>query len=456
MTKKEIVLVIFVIVAGLLGSFIYQVHKKGFSAHLVGIDFDSFGPSKTYTEEKVLDASSALPVSVTNAFGDVRIEPGPEGKIKLVLEKVIRSSDEKRAAARAAQIKPVLEAIGGVYRVATNREDLAHSKPSFETNLKIQIPPSFPVKVGDRHGDVEIRGINADVEVNTGFSDIILSDLGGSVRVQNSHGDVVLTSIRGKAAVTNEHGDATLRDIGGDVEIHNEHSKISCVTVKGGATVETSFDDVEVANVEKDIRIQAPHCDVTVRQAGGAVEVAGSFGEVKIDGAKGLVKVTSEHGGIELDNIEGPAEVSASYENVVLKNMKDRTTVTAEHTGIETQGFFAGGRLETSYKDVQIGDLSGSLEASVESGDFSIERILAADEVKVNTLHGNITLGLVDPVKFTVIADSSHGDVDFPEAESAKQVESGREKASFGSGPGKVILTAEYGDIAVNQSAQGK
>jgi DUF4097 and DUF4098 domain-containing protein YvlB len=453
MTRKEILLVILILVVGLTGTSLYRAHQKGVSLGFLVRELSFRGPAQTFTEERVLDAGTAEAVSVKNSFGRVAVRPGEKGTIRLVVEKVIYTDDTERAAALAGKLKPVLEQTPTGILASTTREELSNSSVSFQTNLSLEIPASLPVTVVNRHGDVTVEGREASVEIDAEHGRVGVSAVGRDVVIRHEHGEVALTDIRGAASLRCEHGEIALQNINGNLEIVARHCPVRADTVNGRADVETTSESVALTNLGKYTRVRAENSTVTVRSCAASVEVMNSFDPVTISDVGGGVTVDSKHADISLVNIGGNAGIATSYGSIELADIRGKTRITAPHSSVDARGIFAGGRIETSFKDVTLQDLAGPLDAAVDHGGFSLARLGASGELKVETSYGNITVGIEVPETHSIRAESSYGNIQIPEGPFSTTREDHHEIVTGGSGSKKVDLFAKHGDVTIEITA---
>jgi DUF4097 and DUF4098 domain-containing protein YvlB len=451
MTRRELFLVALVIVVGLTGTFIHRSIREGSSS--INFCFDAFflGPSHKFMEKGTLEIEDVKPVVVRNAMGHVKVEPGEKGVIRAKLEKVIYSRSKEKAADVAGKVKLVLEDSGESYRVTTSRGEFRKRKPSFKTNLVIEVPAHLPVKIENRHGDVTLSERDAPVEIRSRFADIDLSAINGGVLVVNEHGDLRITDATGRADLKNTHGDSILRRIEGDVVFAGKHGKVHLDTVKGSASVETTYDDAVLVDIDKDVRVKAPHGEVKVQRAGGLVHVTNSFDDVRISEVGGGVVVRAAHSKVLLDRIEGDAEISTSYDRIRLSEMKGRCRILSKHSSVAVWGPFRGGEIRTSHDDVKIEECSGPLEVIVSNGNVSVGALRSVEPVTVKTTYGDISIGIPAPGQYALRAESQYGAIRLPKGIFQKKKQGSHVYAEGGSGDRPLNLSAKHGDVTIKQ-----
>ncbi len=89
-----------------------------------------------------------------------------------------------------------------------------------DATLELDLPRNVRLVVSTASADVDVSGIDGDVEIRTTSGDIGLDDIGGRLTLETLSGDIRLGGRSGPARVTTMSGDITLRGVRDDVNVH--------------------------------------------------------------------------------------------------------------------------------------------------------------------------------------------------------------------------------------------
>ncbi|MGW5335411.1 DUF4097 family beta strand repeat-containing protein [Streptomyces bauhiniae] len=167
--------------------------------------------------------------------------------------------------------------------------------------------------------------------------------------------------------------------------------------------------------------------DVTVHlPAGSSAEVTGSWtqvlgegrlgevrgkttGDVRLD-ATGPLKLTVAHGSVTVDRVDGAAEITSSSGNIrvgtidgpaVLKNTNGATVLEAVTGDLRVSGANGG---------IDIGRTAASVTGTTSNGPLRVAEV-ARGEVRLETAHGSIEVGVREGTAAWLDVCSAHGQV---------------------------------------------
>ncbi len=169
-----------------------------------------------------------------------------------------------------------------------------------DATLELDLPRNVRVVISTASADVDVSGIDGDVEIRTTSGDIGLDDIGGRLTLETLSGDIRLGGRSGPARVTTMSGDITLRGVRDDVNVHttsgdvmlgmDRAARVEAESISGSITFDGSTTD--------DARLQlTTHSgDVTLRlpeSARGSIDVSTFNGEMSASGAGSLTLMPS-------------------------------------------------------------------------------------------------------------------------------------------------------------------
>lgn len=114
---------------------------------------------------------------------------------------------------------------------------------------------------------------NADVLVETFGGMVELSGLRGTVRVESISSDVLASDLQGTIWLKTGRGDVTIASSEGDIHVLGEHGALSVVDCTGSIAVTTIMGPIAFEGVlgpEDVVRLESDHAAVDVRLAAGS------------------------------------------------------------------------------------------------------------------------------------------------------------------------------------------
>jgi hypothetical protein len=105
-------------------------------------------------------------------------------------------------------------------------------------DLTVTVPANFSVKLEDGSGDIEITGVQGDLDLNDGSGNLRVQG-GHHVTVVDGSGDLQIEEATGDVAIEDGSGDLVAQRIGGTVSIDDGSGDIE-VDQAGGITIESA------------------------------------------------------------------------------------------------------------------------------------------------------------------------------------------------------------------------
>jgi hypothetical protein len=372
-----------------------------------------YGPSFTFEEsaERLVEADQALEVEVRNAFGGVRIVPGPGPEVEIKLRKVVFQPTEERARAFADRVELRLEEEEGRLRVGTNRDDVGRKENvGFETHLELLVPPDTRAWIWNDHGRVEVSGI-ARADVRTSFDDVRVERITGPVKIDSRQGAVEASDLGAELTLKSRHGDVEVVGIAGPLDLDVQHGKL------------------------------------TARRTAG-VEAKVSYGQVVADHVEGDVRVEARHAGARIEDVSGEVEVQTSYERIRLERIGGNVWASTREGGVTAQTLGGGVHVRARGDDVSIDGFRGPVDVENDGGDVLLVTATPITEaMTVSVRRGGVRLEVPPGSRFDLEAESRRGDllVDVPELDrsGSDATDGGRATGTIGGGGVLVKLTAD-------------
>jgi hypothetical protein len=350
MRAREVVLLIFIIVAGLL---LTQTYKGNINWDWNWGDWQGpfFGMSHEGTAQETRAIAAPLPeeLVVVNSHGDVDVQASADGTMTVILEKKAfrRTEEEARKAAELLQMTVTRQ--GSKLVLSTNRDDFR--RRNFVTNFRITVPEGLAVDIrssyglvktvrtgrttiDNSHGPVIASDIRGSFISRNSYDDASVSDAAADCEVDCSHGEAVVARVKGRVRVTDTYGSIRVEDAGGDVVLNGSHADIHGLRLPGTVKAETTYRDISLTDVGP-ATVVGHHSGVTVKGVKGSLDITNSYGQVKVEDIQGGLAVNGRSVEVSGRAITAPEiSISTSYQDVDLSDFTGKTTVTMAHGNV--------------------------------------------------------------------------------------------------------------------------
>jgi DUF4097 and DUF4098 domain-containing protein YvlB len=432
MKGREIVLLIFILVAGVL---LTQTYRGNINWEWGWDDWNGsiFGPSHEFTAQESRTIEPPLPaeVAVDNRHGEVEIVPAADGRITVVLEKRARRRTEEEARAAAEGLHLTLDQQGSKLVLSTNRDEF---RRGFNTVFRISVPEGLPVDVRNSYGPVKAVGT-------------------GRTKVDNTHGSVTLQDIRGPLTCQTSYEDVMVTDAAADCEVDCRNGAVTILRVKGTLRVSASYDRVRVEEAEGEVVINGSHADILGRRLGGPVRVETTYRDINL-AEVGPATVVGHHSAIEVKGVRGDLDLSDTYGGAKVEDIQGGLVVHGRSLEVSGRGL-SGPTLSisTTYRDVDLAGFSGKTEITIAHGDVSLRPERIAGGIEVKGEYSEIRLEWPAGAESPVEARARDGRVrwSLPVGPDLEQKNGFSLLKAFGRVEGRagVILNTTHGDIII-------
>ncbi len=438
MKAREIILAIFIIMAGLL----LTSYKTGkIPLRWDGGDIGFFGwDNEEFLFEETQEIPGAAPVllEVRNSRGDVVVEAAEAGAptVKVVFRKRIYRKNQAAADAVAAKLKMTVARPGDRLILSTNREQI--DAPRCLTEFKILVPSGTPVVAITSYGTLRATGM-------------------GRTELRNAHGRVSAAAIAGDLLVNTNYEAVDVDGVQGDCRIEALHGEVQARNVQGDLAIENSYERVRVDYASKKLSIVGKSSDILAKNILGGVEIRSSREPVKVAGAAS-VKIENRNGDVEVVDIRGPAAVFGEHGRVRAEAVTGSLQVEGRDVGLTARNVSGGDiTVNTSYQDVEILDFSGKARLSVDHGDLHLRPRDVVSPVEVRGEYCAVDLEWPADVRAPFHGLTRSGEIHWglSEKPALEKTDGTSETMAFGwfvAGRPGVKITTSYGNIRVREA----
>jgi DUF4097 and DUF4098 domain-containing protein YvlB len=353
MRAREVVLLIFIIAAGLL---LTQTYKGNINWDWNWDDWQGpfFGLSHEATAQESQAIAAPLPeeLVVVNSHGDVDVQASADGQMTVFLEKKAYRRTEDEARKAADQLHMTVDRQGSKLVLSTNRDDFR--RRNFVSNFRITVPEGLAVNIrnsyglvkavktgrttiDNSHGPVTASDIRGSLISRNSYDDAAISDVAADCEVDCHHGEAVVLRVKGRVRVTDTYGSVRVEDVGGDVVLNGSHAEMHGLRLPGTVRVETTYRDIALTDVGP-ATVIGHHSGVDIKGVKGSLDITDSYGQVKLADVQGGLVIHGRSVEVSGRTIAGPdISISTSYQNVDLADFSGKTTVTTAHGNVSLQ-----------------------------------------------------------------------------------------------------------------------
>jgi hypothetical protein len=235
--------------------------------------------SQKYSEklEQTFPVGDAPVVTVDNFAGEVVVRAGEDGRIRVAATK--RAAREKDL----DDIQVRMNGRDGGMEIITDRPS---GLQNLSVELEITAPANTQVDVRTGGGDVNVRGIEGEIEANTGGGSIEVRDASSDVRVETGGGDIEVWGASGAIEARTGGGSIEVRDAlglarletgGGSID-YEGRTQGSCLFETGGGSIKLRLPADISARVELDTGGGEIDVEFPVEGRVSKQEVSGTIG----------------------------------------------------------------------------------------------------------------------------------------------------------------------------------
>jgi len=359
MKAREVVLLIFIIVAGV---FFYHARtgKIDWEWHL-GDLFEWDQELFTYEESQDLVAPLPTLLKVVNAHGNVEIQGVEGGGISIIMVKKIWRRTEEEARQIADRLHAVVTKDDLAVTLGTNREEFR--RRNFETDFRISVPLGTAIDVTNRYGLVRAVSV-------------------ASAAIDNSHGQVVVSGVPGSLEIENSYEDVEIGSIQGGCEIRSRHSNLQATQITGEMRIENSYGSIRLRNIGQKITIGAPHTKIRGEDLPGPMEIRNSYEKITLLRV-GPLKIDGHHSPVEAAEVNGDIIITDIYEPVTLSQVRGNVQVTGKSVAVSGKDIVGPEiYISSSYEPVDLRDFSGKTTILLSHGELTLRPLALTGPVE--------------------------------------------------------------------------
>ncbi len=388
---STILLSIIIVIASIYSSFSLS-NNFGFFSIIKSLDLgDISRVVSNYKDESIynysysVDSKNKDELQLINSFGNVEITEGSGENIEIIAEVRIRYND-KTYADELSKIIVNIDEIGSSIKILSDIDSSKYDKNragDIGVSYNIRVPRPIKVNVDNKFGNIAVKSIKKDVEIN------------------NQHGNIEIVDIMGTSKLKNSFGNTTVENINEGVEVDSEHGNVIVKNVSDKLIVLNSFGSVKASNIKGDVEIDNQHDGVYVDNLESNVKIKNKFGRVEAKDVRGNLNIENEHANIDVEDVVGDLLAYSKFGNVDVDNANKFTKIISKNGNISYRS------KELIEKGLEIENEFGNIDILVPSnqkGSFNIKAEFG--EIK-NKLGLNVTEGITEQSINDLIGNSN-------------------------------------------------
>jgi len=275
---------------------------------IIGSKIDS-KPKQTEKKkivEKVYSVGNGTSLEIENKFGYVEVNNWDKSEIKITVEIISNSKNEKRAQEHLERINIDFSEGNSSITCSTNFDNIkSKNGEGFEVNYTIYMPAINPLSITNKFGDVRMDDRFGNLNLNVGY---------GSIKAGN---------------------------------------------VNGNSSIKVSFGKAEL-DVIKDGKIEVKYSNMQLEEADN-IEVVQSFSDIELGKIK-VLKLESKYGDVEIDEVDD-INASVQFSGFGIGALNKSLIATTSYVGN-----FKLNKLAKTFTVVDIEGKFGSFNIGIEEG----------------------------------------------------------------------------------------
>ncbi|MFN0058170.1 MAG: hypothetical protein ACKVX7_06900 [Planctomycetota bacterium] len=269
-------------------------------------------------------------------------------------------------------------------------EDRKSDLRGLESNITLRVPASLAIKIRNRFGPTEVRGLIFSTHIKAAHGAIDAEDLSGAVfletsfasltarrihnaTVRNAHGAIHIVGVDGDLDARTTFAPLEAEDVSGNLTARNEHGEIKVSRVGGDADLETSFNGIVALEIAGDAKLNGEHGSIQGARLHGRTTARNSFGDVTLESDGSELTCRNEHGDVAIELMR--ADFQMVKADTKFGSIKVALPPHAE-PAIAARASFGRVRSALPYLERNESGLTGKplLELAVEHGDIRISK----------------------------------------------------------------------------------
>jgi DUF4097 and DUF4098 domain-containing protein YvlB len=231
-------------------------------------------------------------IKLSNSSGEITIESYNQDKIIVHATKVVRAKDQKEANEIAERIGIDINKTDSTITIETEYPKI---KPKgFWSNFlrfdwgdrawvdyHILVPTKTKLDIRSASADVNVRGIENQVNVWVASGDVLLENIIGDVNANSASGNLEVYGAQGRINLKGASSDIKIRRTKGSMNLTTASGDIYGEKIEGNLSISQASGDLELYEINGDITAKGASGDKKIEQKQGSLNLNSSSGDIE-------------------------------------------------------------------------------------------------------------------------------------------------------------------------------
>ena len=189
--------------------------------------------TQTIQKEWTWQLNQTLMINGENAI--IKVEAWDKNSIQSTTELIAKHPDRKIAERDLQVQKAIAKTTKGTILIGNQlvlEEGMQKPKSNLKAKFTIYVPENCALRIKNRFGSIEIKGIKNTVEINSQFTKIYLQKVKGKMELSSNFGDILGQQLTGKIKIDANRSDIQLDQPSGNFVIAAKYGAITIVEDK--------------------------------------------------------------------------------------------------------------------------------------------------------------------------------------------------------------------------------
>ena len=377
-----VMLVVFVVVAGLISTEAYRWNWHGICNEMNVEGVPWCGHTYDYSDELDQAFPAGGSLHVHSEHGAINVTTSTDSQIHVAVHKRINADRQDQADNWNKTTRPQITVNGQVLTLDANTHGAGEHWVS--DDLDIAIPRKASVVLSAHHGDIGIMGRDGNADITSRDGDVAVTDLNGSLTLNLDSSSARIAQVSSDVVVQGHAKDVSLEDVKGTVRLDGDFMEsVKLSRIAKAVSFKTTRTDMDFTKLDGDLNLDSG--DLEARSIVGPLNLSTRSKDIRLNGVSSNVQIKNENGAVEIEVTKlGNLEVQNSRGDI-------RVSV-PQKSSFQIDAQARDGQIESDFTELKIenGDNRATATGAVNGG---------GAHIILNNEHGTIEIhkGVVTP-----------------------------------------------------------
>jgi len=335
------------------------------------------GAAYTRTETRTLPLKAGGELRVKGFNGRIRVEAWNKEEVEVQAE--IRENEKGEVSLRT-ESKDGLAEVVAERKGSGEASGLHFSFGSAGISYVLRVPAKSRALLETSNGQIQVQGLQADLEARTSNGQVELQELGANATVHTSNGSVQVEAVTGHVDVTTSNGSVEARRVKGELRITTSNGSVEVRDADGRTTVRTSNGAVVLEGIKASVVADSSNGSLRAERLAEDLRATTSNASLELAEVAGQVEARTTHGSIEARGLDGKGrgirlqatDADISLDLGSLKGEIHARTSHHNRVDLRHQGLSATGEADKGEADLTVPGSSQRVELLTSNGTITI------------------------------------------------------------------------------------